>query len=86
MAEQVAMSRSKFAALFKETVGQSPMEYVTGLRMAMAKGLLKMNRPVGLVANEVGYENASSLAKVFRKHFGITPKQWLKQYLGGKQS
>lgn len=84
MAEQAAMSRSKFSALFKETVGQAPMEYVTGLRMAMARGLLKKNRPVGLVANDVGYENASSLAKVFKKHFGVTPKQWIKSYLSSK--
>lgn len=84
MAENVAMSRSKFAAFFKETVGQAPMEYVTGLRMALAKGLLKNNRPVGFVANQVGYENASSLAKVFKKHFGITPKQWVKNYLNNK--
>ncbi|WP_415881953.1 AraC family transcriptional regulator [Neptuniibacter sp. QD72_48] len=84
MAESAAMSRSKFAALFKDTVGQAPMEYVTGLRMALAKGLLKNNRPVGLVANQVGYENASSLAKVFKKHFGVTPKQWVKSYLNPK--
>lgn len=82
MAATVAMSRSKFAALFKETVGQSPMEYVTGYRMLKAQELLKKNLPVGLVANDVGYENASSLAKVFKKHFGITPKQWIKTYVG----
>lgn len=84
MAASVAMSRSKFASLFKDTVGQPPLEYVTGLRMAMAKGLLKQNRSVGLVANDVGYENASSLAKVFKKHFGVTPKQWIKAYLHSK--
>ncbi|CAA0112399.1 RCS-specific HTH-type transcriptional activator RclR [BD1-7 clade bacterium] len=80
MAEATAMSRSKFAALFKDSVGQAPMEYVTDLRLAMAQGLLEKNRPVGLVANEVGYENASSLSRVFKKRFGVTPKQWLKKY------
>ncbi len=81
MASYVAMSRSKFATLFKETVGQAPMEYVTDLRMAMAQGLLKNNKPVGLVAHEVGYEDASSLTRVFKKRFGLTPRQWLKKYL-----
>ena len=81
MAESAAMSRSKFALVFKETVGQAPMGYVTSLRMAMAKGLLQQNKPVSLIANEVGYENSSSLAKVFKKHFGITPKKWLQEHL-----
>ncbi|MFC3150744.1 cupin domain-containing protein [Litoribrevibacter euphylliae] len=81
MAETVAMSRSKFSALFKETVGQAPLDYLTDLRMALAKGLLKNNKPVGLVANSVGYENASTLSRVFKRRFGVTPKQWIKNYL-----
>ncbi len=78
MAATVAMSRSKFAALFKDAVGQSPLEYLTDLRLSKAKELLIRDKPVGLVANEVGYEDASSLVRVFKKRFGVTPKQWLK--------
>ena len=77
MAEYVAMSRSKFSHLFKETVGLPPMEYLTELRLSYAKTLLLNNKPVNLVALEVGYETASSLAKVFKKRFGITPKKWI---------
>lgn len=80
MATKVAMSRSKFASLFKEIVGLPPLEYVTELRLEKAQALLKKNKAVGLVANEVGYENASSLAKVFNKRFKLTPKQWLKAH------
>lgn len=80
MAANVAMSRSKFASFFKEIVGLAPMEYVTELRLTKAQTLLKQNKAVGLVANEVGYENASSLAKVFNKRFKLTPKQWLKAH------
>lgn len=80
MASEVFMSRSKFAALFKDTVGQSPMDYLTDLRLAMAQGLLRKQRPVNLVANEVGYDDASSLTRVFKRRFGVTPKQWLKRY------
>lgn len=80
MAESTAMSRSKFSAIFKNTVGISPLEYVTELRLSKAKALLKQNKAAGLVANEVGYESASSLARVFKKRFAMTPKQWLKQY------
>lgn len=79
MAEISAMSRSKFSDLFKQTVGLSPMEYLTELRLDKARKLLKMNQPVSLVANAIGYDSASSLARVFKKRFGITPKQWIKQ-------
>lgn len=79
MAEKAAMSRSKFSAVFKDTVGLAPMEYLTELRLSLARKLLLNNKPVSLVAQHVGYESSSSLARVFRKHHGLTPRQWLKQ-------
>lgn len=79
MAQEAAMSRSKFAQLFKETTGKAPMEYLTDLRLDAAKRLLRKHKPVGLIANHVGYENSSTLARVFKRRFGVTPKQWLKR-------
>jgi len=81
MAELALMSRSKFAELFKRTVGQSPGDYVIDWRILVAKTLLQQNKPVALVANAVGYENGSALARVFRKKIGISPKQWLEQLI-----
>lgn len=77
MADTAHMSRAKFAALFKSTVGQSPNDYLTDLRIALAQGLLIKELPVSLVANKVGYEHGSALARVFRKKIGISPKEWL---------
>ena len=75
-----AMSRSKFAELFKEVVGQPPGDYITDWRLFIAQGLLKENKSVGLVANEVGYDNGSALARVFRKKTGLSPKEWLDKF------
>jgi len=75
-----AMSRSKFAELFKNIVGQPPGDYITDWRLFVAQGLLKDNKSVGLVANEVGYENGSALARVFRKKTGLSPKEWLDKF------
>jgi len=77
MAELALMSRSKFSELFKRTIGQSPGNYVIDWRISVAKDLLKNNKPVALVANAVGYENGSALARVFRKKLGMSPKEWL---------
>lgn len=73
------MSRSKFADEFRHVVGQSPGDYLIEWRVAVAQNLLKRGKPVGWVANEVGYETPSALARVFRKKTGLSPKQWLKQ-------
>ncbi|MFT5807737.1 MAG: transcriptional regulator GlxA family with amidase domain [Moritella dasanensis] len=81
MAALALMSRSKFADVFKHTVGQSPGDYIIDWRIIVAKGLLQKNKPVSLVANAVGYENGSALARVFRKKLGVSPKQWLQQTL-----
>ena len=70
---------SKFAELFKRIVNQSPGDYLIDWRIAVAKGLLQKNKPVALVANAVGYENGSALARVFRKKIGLSPKQWLEK-------
>lgn len=79
MASLAHMSRSKFADEFRQVVGQSPGYYLIEWRIAVAQNLLKKGKPVGWVANEVGYENASALARVFRKKTGLSPKQWLKE-------
>ena len=79
MAELTLMSRSKFAALFKRTINQSPGDYLIDWRIIVAKGLLQQNKPVALVANAVGYENGSALARVFRKKLGVSPKEWLEK-------
>jgi len=79
MAEEAAMSRSKFAALFRDTVGQTPNEFLTDLRISLAQQLLAQEKPVALVANQVGYEHGSALARVFRKKTGLSPKEWLQK-------
>jgi transcriptional regulator GlxA family with amidase domain len=79
MAELALMSRSKFAELFKRIVGQSPGDYVIDWRIVVAKSLLQQKKPVALVANAVGYENGSALARVFRKKLGLSPKEWLER-------
>nr|WP_232849816.1 AraC family transcriptional regulator [Bowmanella yangjiangensis] len=78
LADIAAMSRSKFAESFKLTVGQTPLDYITDVRLALAQNLLKNDKPISIVANEVGYEHGSALARIFRKKLGLSPKEWLK--------
>ncbi|WP_371192649.1 AraC family transcriptional regulator [Glaciecola sp. SC05] len=74
LAQEALMSRSKFAYLFKSTVGQTPLDYLTEWRIQIAQSLLSKNKSVEMVATQVGYENGSALARVFKKKLGMSPK------------
>ena len=77
LAERVGMSRSVFALRFRETVGATPMEYLTRWRMLLAADRLK-NSPDGLsaIAQSLGYESDSAFGKTFRRVMGCSPRQY----------
>lgn len=76
MAELAFMSRSKFADLFRDVLGETPGEYLTNWRMKVAQNELLKGHSVSIVADKVGYENGSALARAFRKKTGSSPKAW----------
>lgn len=77
LAKQAGMSRARFAVRFRETVGITPLEYLTQWRIGIAQTMLKKGKSIGLVANEVGYSNASVFSRVFKAQTGESPTTWL---------
>lgn len=74
LAREAGMSRSAFAARFRESVGLSPLDYVTRWRMFRAGAMLRQDeRSMAEIAAKVGYENESAFAKAFKRVTGITP-------------
>ena len=74
LASRAAMSRSAFAARFRELLGQPVMGYLTELRMQLAVDLLhRGDRTVAEVATAVGYESDASFSRVFKRHTGPRP-------------
>lgn len=62
---------------FREQSGESLQDYINKLRLNHAKQLLKAGkRSIQEISNEVGYGNASSFIRVFKKYEGITPGQY----------
>ena len=77
LAERVGMSRSIFALRFKETVGATPMEYLTRWRMLLAGDRLKNSGDsISVVASSLGYESESAFGKAFRRVMGRSPRQY----------
>jgi len=77
LAERVGMSRSVFALRFKETVGSTPMEYLTRWRMLLAGDKLNnSDDPVSAIASSLSYESESAFGKAFRRVMGCSPRQF----------
>ncbi len=74
LAEMICLSEDRFGHLFRDGVGQSPVQYLNDLRLKKALVLLKANRhTVTQVAEAVGFRDYNHFGRLFRKHYGCTP-------------
>lgn len=79
LADRSGMSRASFAAHFREIVGVTPADYLANWRISLTQKRLREGRPIALIADEVGYESPSALARTFRRKVGASPREWLQQ-------
>ena len=77
LAERAGMSRSIFALKFKETIGSTPMEYLTRWRMLLAGDMLKnSDDSVSEIGSSLGYESEGAFRKAFRAVMGCSPREY----------
>jgi AraC-like DNA-binding protein len=77
LAENAGMSRSVFAQKFKQTVGVSPIEYLTHWRMLLAGDrLTSSDEPISALALSLGYESESAFSTAFKRVMGSSPRQY----------
>lgn len=77
MAAAAGMSRARFAVHFRETIGQTPADYLASWRVMTAQRLLKQGLQLKHVAYDVGYGSASALTRAFVRKLGCSPAEWL---------
>jgi AraC-like DNA-binding protein len=77
LAEHVGLSRSTFAVRFKDTVGSTPIDYLTRWRMLLASDkLTSSGDSISTVAFALGYESESAFGKAFKRVMGCSPRQF----------
>ena len=74
LAGEVGVSRAALARRFTELVGEPPMAFLTGWRLALAADLLlDPGATVGAVARQVGYASPFTFSTAFKRRYGVSP-------------
>jgi AraC-like DNA-binding protein len=76
LAAEIGVSRAALARRFSDLIGEPPMTFLTGWRIALAADLLREpDATVGAVAQHVGYGSAFALSSAFKRIRGVSPSQ-----------
>jgi two-component system response regulator YesN len=79
IAAAVGVSAFHLSHVFSEESEFSLFAYLTALRLEKARELLQAGgHNVSEVAAAVGYESSNYFSKVFRKHFGRPPSEFMR--------
>ena len=77
LAAMEGLSVSRYNAIFKETMGIPPIQYITDLRLKRACALLKATSlHVKEIGEAVGYRDNHFFSKTFKAKLGISPLEY----------
>ncbi|MCL2487316.1 MAG: AraC family transcriptional regulator [Oscillospiraceae bacterium] len=81
LARDMHVSRGYFSTAFRRYIGMSPQAYLTDVRMKHAAELLATERcPVNIAAIRSGYADIYNFSRMFKKHFGVSPKMYAQMH------
>ncbi len=78
LSEKMAMERSVLYRKMQALTNMSPSEYIKSIRLKIATQLLKSDKNISIseLSEKVGFSNPKYFAKVFKSHFGMSPKEY----------
>jgi DNA-binding response OmpR family regulator len=81
VAEQVGISRVHLHRKMKELTGQTPHDFIRNLRLKQAANLLaNQGMNVTEVMYACGFSNSASFSTVFKKFYGMSPRDYMKEH------
>lgn len=76
LAAKAGVSRAALARRFTDLVGEPPMTYLTGRRLALAADRLRDTEDtIGAIARQIGYGSAFALSSAFKRVYGVSPQE-----------
>ena len=86
IAGYAALNPQYMMRIFKRKTGDSVLEYVTRLRMELSKEMLaKTDWSNEIISEKVGYASSNYFIKLFKREYGMTPREFRKNNRDGKQ-
>ncbi len=81
LAERAHLGPRTFKRRFKEATGETPLSYLQHLRIEAAKhGLESSRRQTAQIIWDVGYEDASSFRRLFKRNVGCTMEEYRRRF------
>ena len=75
IAQHCCVSASHLHKIFAQTVHTTPSNYLTQLRLAAAKDLLRTTSiPISEVAAQCGFNSQAYFSDCFKRHCSVSPK------------
>jgi DNA-binding response OmpR family regulator len=85
IADEVGISRVHLHRKMKELTGQTPHDFIRNIRLKQAANLLtNQNVNITEVMYACGFNNAASFSTIFKKFYGMSPREYMNERKEGK--
>ena len=80
LADEVSLSASRLATLFKEQIGDSRWSTLLKMRLQQSSRLMEFtDRSIGEIALSVGFQSPFKFSRQFKEYYSISPSDYRKQ-------
>jgi Response regulator containing CheY-like receiver domain and AraC-type DNA-binding domain len=82
VAREINVSPQYLSKLFKEETGENFIDYLTGIRIRIAKTILESEElSIKEICYSIGYSDPNYFSRIFKKNVGVTPTEYKDEFL-----